>query len=170
MRVASFDLLPVDEYLSEKIKMTPRDPINCAFEAIGFETMYTLMNLGTMLIILMLFPALALIEVFLKIIKCSCSQKMRQKLRNSLYWNTSITLYKECYLMAIMCAFINLKTFTFITIGELISSGLSVLVLALGVIVPGFLIVSLRRNYPELNNKDIEKKFGAAYNDLRLEK
>ena len=80
MRVASFDLLPVDEYLSGKIKMTPRDPINCAYEAIGFETMYTLMNLGTMLIILMLFPALALIEVSLKFCKCSCSQKMRQKL------------------------------------------------------------------------------------------
>ena len=72
--------------------------------------------------------------------------------------------------MAIMCALINLKTFTFITIGELISSGLSVLVLALGVIVPYFLIVGLKSNYEELKNKDIEKKFGAAYNDLRLEK
>ena len=49
MKIASFDLIPIDNYLDEHVEMTPRDPINNNFEAIGFESMYVIINLGSIL-------------------------------------------------------------------------------------------------------------------------
>ena len=57
--------------------MTARDPINSNFEALGYETMYALLNLGTMLLFLLLFPALALLDILLICFQCKYPKKLK---------------------------------------------------------------------------------------------
>ena len=57
--------------------MTARDPINSNFEALGYETMYALLNLGTMLLFLLLFPALALLDILLIFFQCKYPKKLK---------------------------------------------------------------------------------------------
>ena len=71
--IASFDLIPVDNFVEEYGGLTPVEPINENFEAIGFESLYVLINLGTILILLVLFPILIIVERIMKYIKCKCS-------------------------------------------------------------------------------------------------
>ena len=75
MKIASFDLIPIDNYLDEHVDMTPRDPINNNFEAIGFESMYVIINLGSMLILFVLFPLLVLLEIIMRVIPAKYTKK-----------------------------------------------------------------------------------------------
>ena len=75
MQIASFDLIPIDNWLEEHGGMTPVDPINSNFEAVGFESMYILINLGTILVLILLFPTLIIVDIILRLTKCNCSLK-----------------------------------------------------------------------------------------------
>ena len=70
MKMASFDLIPIGNYLDDNLDMEPRDPINTNFETIGFDSMYCLINLGSMLIFMILFPIFAAFEFILRFMHC----------------------------------------------------------------------------------------------------
>ena len=71
--IASFDLIPIDNYVDEYGGLSPVEPINENFEAIGFESLYVIVNLGSGLILVMLFPICIILEKTLKRIKGKCS-------------------------------------------------------------------------------------------------
>ena len=149
--------------------MTPKDPININFEAVGFESMYVLINLGSMLILFILFPTLALIEILARVIPNENSKKLSEYLRKKLYWNSSIRLFKESYAIALMCALINMKAFTLVTLGEVFSVILSVLIIFLAIVVPIVLTVKIHTNFSQLTHKRILGIFGASYDHMKLE-
>ena len=90
MKIASFDLIPVDNWVQDYGGLTPRDPINSNFEAIGFDSMYTLSNLGTILILILLLPILAIINKVLKCVGGAKALSLSKKIESNLYWNTTI--------------------------------------------------------------------------------
>ena len=69
MMIASFDLVPVDSFVDEYGGMTPTEPINENFEAVGFESLYVLINLGTILILVIVFPILIIAERIMRRLK-----------------------------------------------------------------------------------------------------
>ena len=150
MQVASFDLLPVEKFLTEAVTVTPRDPINANYEALGFESMYTLMNLGTMLLLFSMYPVLILFELSLRVLKCKYPRKLHLKISKPLYWNSSINFFRESYLVALMCVLINLKALSFDTLGEKASSYLTLLIMALWIAIPGLLVFAIFRNFSRL--------------------
>ena len=70
MRIASFEVISIGSMLEENLNMTPRDPINQNFETIGFDSMYCLINLGSMLIFMILFPIFVAFEFPLRFMHC----------------------------------------------------------------------------------------------------
>ena len=81
MQIASFDLIPIDNYIDEHTPMTPKDPINQNFEAVGFESLYVIINLGSMLILFVLFPTLAIAEIIMRFIPSFYLKKWSKYLR-----------------------------------------------------------------------------------------
>ena len=67
-----------------------------------------------------------------------------------------------------MCALINLKAFTFVTPGEIVSSSLSIAFMVLGIVIPILLAFKICKHYKKLADEDIQNKFRAAYDELRL--
>ena len=125
--------------------------------------MYTIINLGSLLIFFVIFPVAYIFELLLRLINCKHSTKLNKKLRNLLYWNSSIRFFRESYAITLMCAFINLKALTFVTNGEIVTSCFSMLIIAMAIIVPIVLIVAIWLNYHQLDNEKIKQHFGAAY-------
>ena len=50
--IAAFDFFETSDYISDLLDLLPRDPINEKFEGIGFETVYSMNNLGTFILVL----------------------------------------------------------------------------------------------------------------------
>ena len=127
--------------------MTPADPINSNFEAIGFESMYILINLGTILVLLLMFPVLIIFDVLLRLTKWNCSLKASKRIRKALFWNSTIRFYKESYAIILMCCFINLQYFTWNTVLEGVSSSLTVLLIVVGLLFPIIIVCTIHANY-----------------------
>ena len=105
--------------------------------------MYCIINLSTILILMIIFPSLACLELVLRFMKCKYAVKIRHRLRKLLYWNASIRFFRESFVMALMCASINLKAFTAETISETLSSFLAILIIVLAILVPIILTVAI---------------------------
>ena len=67
-----------------------------------------------------------------------------------------------------MCTLINMKAFTFVTPGEMVSSSLSILFMILGILIPIILAFKICKHYTKLADDEIQSKFRAAYDELRL--
>ena len=50
MQIAAFDIIEIGEPLDNLLDLEPTDPINENFEAVGFESIYLLNNMGTLAI------------------------------------------------------------------------------------------------------------------------
>ena len=168
MKIASFDLVPVDTWVQDYGDLTPRDPINSNFEAVGFESMYTLSNLGTILILILLFPILAVIIKLLKCVGGARAHRLSKKIEAKLYWNATIQVIKESYAIALMCCFINLTAFYWVTIGECISSLLTILILVVGGFFPLILAWLILVNYDLLEHPNVKNIIGVAYSGMRM--
>ena len=169
MKIAAFDPIPIDNYLDEYTAMTPRNPINTNFEAIGFESMYVIINLGSMLFLFVLFPILAILEIIMRIIPTNYTKKGSNYLRRTIYWNSSIRLFKESYAIALMCALINMKAISAATFWELFSVILALLIIFLAITVPIVLVINIRRNFHRLKQDKVFDVIGASYDHMRLE-
>ena len=121
-----------------------------------------------MLILFILFPTLALIEILARVIPNKNSKKLSEYLRKKLYWNSSIRLFRESYAIALMCALINMKAFTLDTSGEVFSVILAVLIIFLAIAVPIVLTVKIHTNFNQLTHKRILGIFGASYDHMKL--
>ena len=53
-QIAAFDLLETDEFLTDLLKLKPKEPLTANFETIGFSTVYFLNNIGSFAIVLAL--------------------------------------------------------------------------------------------------------------------
>ena len=110
-RISAFDLVETNEFLTELLKLKPKDPLNAKFETIGFESPYLINNLGTFAIIL----AFNILRVLLW---CTCCplkgyskrlRKLSEKLGSAIFWNSWIILINESFLTVGLCLMISLK-------------------------------------------------------------
>ena len=150
MKIASFDLIPIGNYLDEKLNMTPNPPISVNFEAIGFDSMYCLINIGSILILMVLFPILVAFDLILRLISYKYAIKANNKLKQILYWNTTLTTFKESYLIALLCAFINLRALSSETGWETLSICLTLFIIVMALAVPSLLIAIIWNNFHQL--------------------
>ena len=131
--------------------MTPRHALNANFEALGFVSIYSIINLGTVLILLICLPAFAILELIIRHMKCKYPVKVNQKLRSVLYWNSPITLFRESFVMALMCGLINLRQLTFNTAWETISSLLTFLLMIMVIVIPIVILAATWINFFQLS-------------------
>ena len=148
--MASFDLIPIQSFLQKRLEMTPKNPINANFEALGFVSIYSVINLNTVLVLLFCFPVLAIFELILRLMTCKYPVKVSMKLKKNLYWNSSITLFRESFIIILICGLINLRVLTYNTTWETISSLLTLLMIMMVIIIPIVILVATLSNFFQL--------------------
>ena len=68
MQIAAFDIIEINEPLDNLLDLEPTDPINENFEAVGFESIYLLNNMGTLAIAYFVWLFAAFIALILKML------------------------------------------------------------------------------------------------------
>lgn len=116
----AFDVLPTDDIYGWMFNFDNFDgkPISDQFSAVGYETTFFVLNLGSLYIFMVLQPIFSMILWYLN---CSCSfcfrfMKIRpriQKYFKSFYWNGLISFVDSSYLVLCMTAMIGEKDFRF---------------------------------------------------------
>jgi hypothetical protein len=76
---------------------------------IGLETTLFIFNIGSILLVILLYPVLVVISTVNKVVGCCKKEtKFESKFNKFVFWNQPIVTMQEVYLMLVMSALINL--------------------------------------------------------------
>ncbi len=112
MQLAAFNLLPTDLFYDTYfggMKEAETGAINDNFKSDGFSSVFFIYNMGTLMVVILSMPLLAVVSYTLKLLR----NKHRRintaylKISNYLFWSHSITVVFESYSMVCVSAFIN---------------------------------------------------------------
>ena len=131
MEIAAFDFYEFDDFILENFALEPLDPIDANFEAVGFQSQYVLINMGSMLIFYLLYLIFFIVVPQLTICesKCGlCCQKLIRYLQRATFWGPLITLTFESFVIIAICILLNMRILSYETTGQ---AAMSVITLVL---------------------------------------
>lgn len=151
-------------------KVSVFDPVNANFEAVGYEYRQFMLNIGTLIFMFMILPMLALVSLLLGFKPCGKkSNSWSQSLKEKLFWNAPIRMLTESYSIIAMCALINLMEIGKGNSFRITNTVSSIVAIVLVILLPILVPVFLYKNWENLNDEDFKKKYGALYEELKIE-
>jgi len=170
MRIAAFDIIELNDQLDWFFGLEPTEPINSNFEAIGFESVYLLHNLGTLLIAYFFYPFMCLVQKLCAYLG-RWSKRCREwsdALKRRLYYGSLIRLIFEGYSLTTLCCIINIMHRSWEDPSRVFMTLIAFFFLALVILFPTVFAWYLKSNYIRLQSDHYELKYGDFYVDLAL--
>ena len=130
------------------------------YHTVGLETRYLLLNLGSLGVMILLYPCIYIYYYLIKF--CACSRKCRyhkKNLASQIFWNTLLRLLIESYMIGVLCSCVNvgIASFDFAnsTLWQNINSVLTYLLIITFTIFPVYTIRFLSKNFTKLRSKAV---------------
>lgn len=110
MEIAAFDAIPTEQIYDELVGVDFGEAITANFETVGLESSYIINNLGSLGLVIMLYPLLYLLYYVSAYCRC-CKfvRKRRKSLHRNLFWGALFRLVIESYLIGLLCCAINYR-------------------------------------------------------------
>ena len=162
MNIAAFDILPTDYIYDLIFKVENKEPLSANFEAMGFESLWLIYNLGSLFLISLCIPILIALLPAIKFLSfySGKGQKIYQRLKQLLFWNLQITLITESYTILIIGCIISTKMFIWTNFAYSFNSGLTCLLLAILIGYPLLILFQINRYWDQLETKQFRASFG----------
>ena len=173
MQLASFNILPMQDFYQKYLPAPNWDaPVNERFNVLGFQSVFFLTNMGSMVIGLAMIPLLSCLLLMMKPFARLSKRfaALKNKIHSSLFWSQQITLMNESFSMICMCAFINARHITFDSKCEVINSVLTIAFLVICIALPLVVGLFLMVQMPKLASPTMQIKYGELTQGLNLEK
>lgn len=139
MSIAAFDFYDFTDVIHDMFSLEPTESFSSNFETIGFESLYFLINMGSIVIFYLIYTAMLCLVLPLLSIK-KASRKLHKKLGIKLKWNALITLMNESYQIIVVCVLLNTQVFSSETGGLAAMSFLCVVFFAGTILMPAAFI------------------------------
>ena len=173
--IAAFDVIP-DEwlfYLYSVILDLGEDEVpealNPKFEELGFLTIWSVHNLGSLAIFLACFPILALLDLLLRPFKeVEQLKKLQIKINESIYWNSTIRIIIESYTILLVVSLVNTTDMTYDKFGTQFISSSTIFFLIICITFPFASSLFILKNFSKLNDPEFEEQYGALYEGIRI--
>ena len=123
MVIAAFDVIDTGPYIDWLLQLDPVGPVNSNYESLGFETVYVLHNLGTMLLIIpYLLLKLLATKLLLKTDFQTRFHEIGQKYLKQIKYNEVISVIKQSYSVLVISTLINLRYLKWLSFGDIFMS------------------------------------------------
>ena len=109
--VAAFDIFDFDDAVHKAFRIEPTDPIDSNFEAIGFDSKYILVNMGSLFIFYVFYATMfCCVTPISRCCKRRCNRchQCSTRLKRYTYWSALITLLNESLIILAVCVLINI--------------------------------------------------------------
>ena len=159
-KIASFDIVEVGPYINSILHLNDTEPLNQNFDALGFNSMYFLNNLGTLLLGFILY----FLSIALHLILDFCVDnnpriaKFNIGLLDSLYYSSLFSMMMESYGIMAVCVMINLQYLKWRCYGEIVQTAICLFATLTILGLPIFIITYLRKAF-DAGGKQIEERF-----------
>jgi len=120
---------------------------------IGLNSGLFLYNIGSMILIMSVYPVFVLLSaLFRSVCRCRSFTKFQHKLSVFLFWNKPIVTLMEAYCMLCLCCLINMTQISFDSNIKRISSGLTIAFTSIIVLMPFCVAIFLNGRFGKLGN------------------
>lgn len=112
--LVAFDILPLDTIISELNLFNMNDletqSLSVLFEIVGYETTFTILNLGSLVLVFALMPFITLALVFTRKVPwlCTCVRKKIDGYLKMQFWNGIILFVDSVYLVLVFVSMVGL--------------------------------------------------------------
>ena len=133
--------------------------------------MWFIVNIGSFVFVILAFPFFfLLIPAMEPCQRIKSIKKIRNYLIKNLLYSAPIRLIIESYLVLLIPALLNLYYLRGYTVGEVLNSGSSILVLVLSIAIPYRFYRFMKRNKTRLHRDyKLRKTYGSLYSNLNTE-
>ena len=100
--VATFELFPCDDIYPLFMTFPVEGSFNERFERLDYASYYTVMNMGSLGIVLVFLLLSYLTYGVLNFMSCFCARNAANIMRRSLFWNSAILFLKGAYLEIVL--------------------------------------------------------------------
>jgi len=169
-KFTAFDFFDTTPVLNWMLQLEPSDPLNSSFEALGFESIYFLQNLGTLIIAFVVYPQLLIVCWICCRMKNLTVRKYGEKMKRSLYWGYWNSLIFESFSVLVISLFINMKSLSWARFNVGLMSTMAVLALPALLVYPFAYTLYLIYHFEHLKWRSFKEKHGVFYADLDLNK
>lgn len=170
MEIAAFDFYDFSDFVHDLFQVEPKETTDLNFEAIGFESKYFLVNIGSLAVIFLVYVScMPFVSQYRRCQRGRC-KKICKRMNRSVFWGTLITLINESYIWIVVCVLINIQVFSTQGPGQTIMSYLTVFFLVASVVLPAYFICKIGCNIDKLDDKKIKGKYGSLYEGLNVNK
>lgn len=142
-----------------------------SFYELGYESKFFIENLGTMFLMMAMFPVVLAALAIMYFLKNRYKKvdEVYTKIYNALFFNVILRFLLEGYLEFAIDALINVEggnlVYDDITTG--LSSVLAIIMTVVLILLPFIMWYILKKNFHRLREEAIEGKFGSIYEGLR---
>ena len=114
LKLAAYDLFgelfDLDNKIPETLGIADSDPLTVNFDALGYETAYYAVNMGSALIIYIIMPFFITLMLFVRRVSYNRFPKLYKKSRryvDEFFYNGIIMSVEEMYIIVLICIFVN---------------------------------------------------------------
>jgi len=112
-KIASFNLIDIDPYINKMLSLNETEPFNPNFDSLGFNSMYFLNNMNSLLLGFILYFLLIILLAILDLFQIKRLISLSEKLRHMLFYNFILSMLTESYAMIAVCCMIGLNKLSF---------------------------------------------------------
>jgi len=169
MKVAAFDVIETTPYWDSLLSLDPTVPVNQNFEALGYESLYFLQNLGSLVLIFAGYFLCLMLLLLLKCCSCcECCKWLTDKVSRKLLFGPLISLIQKSYMVVIVSCLINLQNLSWTSYGEITQSVATIFYLVLFLAFPIVESLYLAYRFDHLGEEEMQARHGAFIEDLDL--
>jgi len=107
----ALDIINCDDFFDRELELTPTEPLSYNFEKIGYESLYSIRNFGSLSFAFLIIPGIILIANFIGLFNCRPCKTARDKVNKAYFWNGIIGFINENFILICICWMLNLKHF-----------------------------------------------------------
>ena len=168
MEAAAFDYYDTDDMYMDMFQLEETQARSTNFSVSGYQSMWFIVNLGTLAIVIVLFPLLFLLRKFMKLVSCgTCCKRANHFLKQDLYWRGPLMLIIESYVSVALSCFLNTLYLHYNGYGEKLNTILSLVFFIVLILVPVLIYNFLDKNWHLMNTRSMTNKYGILYNGIR---
>ena len=118
LQIAAFDMIPVERMYDDMVQELANlstdtlDYLQIRMESLGFDSVWILPNLGSLLLFLGLYPLMIAIYAILTGLTNSCAPRLKnqqKKMRAFVFWSWPIGFLKDNYIVIAISALYNMR-------------------------------------------------------------
>jgi len=155
MTFAAFDIIDTSPYLNYLLALNPSEPVNNNFEALGFESIFLLHNVGSLIFAFLFYP-LAIVTMLLlkKMTSSERAQEWASSMASHLFYGFLITTLTESYALLAVSSLINLNNLQWTSFGFFTQSSATLLFSVLIVGYPVAMSYLFLTNFEQLEDPE----------------